>query len=1270
MSKNLHTHLLLVLTLSLLFISLNYASISVPANIVYYIPITFTNQQSTAVAPNTPLMIPFNALAYQSYETTSLNNTEFFFANGTIMPSWIEGNILNESSTALSTATNVIIWVKSPNTDTFLTANTGTATTATVYMGFAGTGATTQNMLFSNTITGEAPQLSPSYAEYDDGASVFSNYWNFAGTSLPSGWTISSGTYTQNNGITLSTSATLAWSLWYNTGFTYPFVVDSDMRQETAASANWGQLLALSSSGTSSISIWAGVGTDIAGTAFQYSSSKIATGTSTLNTTYVFTSSVTSSESYFSADYSQIGSQGTPGPYVAAYGGGSNIFIQWIRTRAYPPNGVAPNTTFDQIQPAVLNTSIFSTTWNTLEPGSPSNEIVLPISGNYNVYWGDGTNSLNTATHIYSTPGIYTINIINLGITGFRFNDTGDRSKIITINQWGNITLGNSGGYFYGANNLNVVATDSPDLAGTTNLSYMFTEDPSFNSNIVGWNTKNVTNMSSMFAYDTDFNQPIGSWNTSRVTNMSDMFYSDTNFNQNISQWNTANVVNTYGMFDSDTNFNQPIGSWNTNSLTDSSFMFDSDTNFNQPIGSWNTNSLTDSSFMFAYDANFNQNISHWNTAHVTDMSYMFYSDTNFNQNISDWNTSSATTLAGMFALDTGFNQPIGSWNTAHVTSMLGTFYNTNFNQNISHWNTSRVTNMKEMFYKDTNFNQPIGSWNTNSLTDSSFMFAYDANFNQNIGSWNTAHVTDMSYMFYSDTNFNQNIGSWNTSSVTTMLGMFSGDTLSIPDYDALLTGWASRTEQHGVTFNAGNSEYSSCGVAGRNTLINTYGWSISDGGENTGYSCISLVTITVSSSKVQQGGSDEISASVVGGTTPYAFNFSLYNSSGKNVYKNLTSNDASTRYMNSFTILKAYGTGTFTAKITVTANNGAQDSNTIIFNVTVPQSPSSPGSSAPAYSTVKLSDNLNSNEGSSQPVINAYVLSTSGNTESNYKYAQSQLPARINITNGKAYAVFNFACSVNSTYNYTGDVYGLGVVSCGKNYTVYGGSYEVIYSNSSLIQKSSTTTTTTTTSISTTTATTTIATTVPIEQPIKILVAPQNVTSPQLCDDQQGYNITYASLGTSFKIAPGVAGCFNITAINSTAVQSDTSNYGRTLIQAINFTESNSSVTVNATLHYPCSINSSRIAPFILRNGVWDQISPFTVNAASCTISFVAPSDPVIAIFSSVTSGQQPTSLATSIPPIKSPSPQLSYLYWLALIVILAIIAIVAASLLRRRRT
>ncbi len=49
--------------------------------------------------------------------------------------------------------------------------------------------------------TGEAPQLSSTYGEYDDGANIFNNYWNFAGTSLPRGWTVpSSSNYQVDNG--------------------------------------------------------------------------------------------------------------------------------------------------------------------------------------------------------------------------------------------------------------------------------------------------------------------------------------------------------------------------------------------------------------------------------------------------------------------------------------------------------------------------------------------------------------------------------------------------------------------------------------------------------------------------------------------------------------------------------------------------------------------------------------------------------------------------------------------------------------------------------------------------------------------------------------------------------------------------------------------------------------------------------------------------------------------------------------------------------------
>ena len=91
--------------------------------------------------------------------------------------------------------------------------------------------------------------------------------------------------------------------------------------------------------------------------------------------------------------------------------------------------------------PALTNTitmaPAFSATWNTLATGgtgSGSTSIVLPITGNYVVSWGDGTYSISpTTTHTYGSGGIYTINIIsnaNNGITGFSFNNGGDKLKI------------------------------------------------------------------------------------------------------------------------------------------------------------------------------------------------------------------------------------------------------------------------------------------------------------------------------------------------------------------------------------------------------------------------------------------------------------------------------------------------------------------------------------------------------------------------------------------------------------------------------------------------------------------------------------------------------------------------------------------------------------------------------------------------------------------------------------------------------------------------
>ena len=67
------------------------------------------------------------------------------------------------------------------------------------------------NLLNKNSV-GEAPSLSPTYGEYDDGNNVFNYYTNFTGPSLPSGWAayyINNGaTYSVDDGITLTPSYT------------------------------------------------------------------------------------------------------------------------------------------------------------------------------------------------------------------------------------------------------------------------------------------------------------------------------------------------------------------------------------------------------------------------------------------------------------------------------------------------------------------------------------------------------------------------------------------------------------------------------------------------------------------------------------------------------------------------------------------------------------------------------------------------------------------------------------------------------------------------------------------------------------------------------------------------------------------------------------------------------------------------------------------------------------------------------------------------------
>jgi surface protein len=385
------------------------------------------------------------------------------------------------------------------------------------------------------------------------------------------------------------------------------------------------------------------------------------------------------------------------------------------------------------------------------------------ISGATSINDTFSSSTLQTITITGLTHGI-NILTFTTPITNFTLNGLSSTQKqvITEVSQWGNNNEWASQGLanaFNGCSNLDVTATDVPDLSNAISLQSLFqgcSKLVNSNGSIGSWNIGNVTNISRMFWGCKEFNQNIGSWNTSAVTNMSWIFYDATIFNQNIGNWNTSAVTNMSNMFLSATAFNQDIGSWNTSAVTIMANMFFGATSFNQDIGSWNTSAVTNMSFMFFGASAFNQNIGSWNTSNATNMSGLFYSATTFNQDISNWNTEKVTNMSQMFRNATSFNQNIGSWNTGAVTTMNQLFLGAiAYNQNIGHWNTSAVINMNSLFDSAISFNQNIGSWNTEKVTNMSQMFRFANAFNQDLSKWCVNNIASK------PDNFDQEATAW-----------------------------------------------------------------------------------------------------------------------------------------------------------------------------------------------------------------------------------------------------------------------------------------------------------------------------------------------------------------------------------------------------------------------------------------------------------------------------------------------------------------------------
>ena len=222
-----------------------------------------------------------------------------------------------------------------------------------------------------------------------------------------------------------------------------------------------------------------------------------------------------------------------------------------------------------------------------------------------------------------------------------------------------------------------------------------------------------------------------------------------------------------------------------------------------------------------------NPSFASWDVSGIEEFDQMFRA-TSFNQDISSWDMSSATGIGGMFSFCPLFNQDISGWDVSNVTSFSTLFrLATSFSQNLDSWDTSSGILMINTFYDASSF---AASGST-------------------LSSWDVSNVESMSGLFRQTTGFSSDLSSWDISSVGTDplqpngFSLFmTGLTLLTSDYDAILVGCEATLQSSypgGVGYTPipnidfGSSQYTLGGPAetARTSLINIYGWTITDGG-------------------------------------------------------------------------------------------------------------------------------------------------------------------------------------------------------------------------------------------------------------------------------------------------------------------------------------------------------------------------------------------------------------------------------------------------------
>ena len=415
---------------------------------------------------------------------------------------------------------------------------------------------------------------------------------------------------------------------------------------------------------------------------------------------------------------------------------------------------------------------------------------------------------VGNAAHTYTTAGTYTVSITG-DFPRIYFDGRGDRNKIISIDQWGDIAWSSMESAFEGCVNLGYTATDSPDLSGVASMASMFNSAAAFDGNIGGWDVGPVSDMTSMFA---------------------DITLSTENYDALLSGWSIIDDD------ESDLQSTVQFSAGNSKFCNTGA----KGVLVNEP-NSW---VITDGGPATGCSLDTTAFITTWVTSTVTEsITIPTHSESTYSYNV-DWGD-------GMVNFGyTGTATHTYTTADTYTVSITGDFPRIYFNNrgdtdkiiSIDQWGDIAWSSMESAFEGCANLGYTAtDSPDLSGVASMASMFNGAAAFDGNIGGWDVSQVVDMSNMFSFALSFNQNIGDWDVGQVRYMTDMFSSVTLSIENYDVLLSGWSiidddESTLRSGVPFHAGNSKY--CDQESKNILTGTYLWTITDGGQETDILC------------------------------------------------------------------------------------------------------------------------------------------------------------------------------------------------------------------------------------------------------------------------------------------------------------------------------------------------------------------------------------------------------------------------------------------------